>query len=151
MSNVALALLLLVFGGSPWKTEASSDFDVLTEEDLRALSPRTFSGFNAPSLLAVVAVGAVVILLVAVGLYLYDVYADTQRTSTLRNPDYSSYYQSQYETAEQAYPYYQRRWVGVDLPEYTSSAIAKYGLTAGPGCRCKGGGRVHIMSIRLVK
>ena len=73
-----------------------------TEEDFEIA--RTFSGFNSTSLLVALAVGAVIVLLVGVGLYLYDVYADTSRTEQLPNPDYANYYQDQYQNAEYAYP-----------------------------------------------
>ena len=68
---------------------------------------RTFSGFNSTFLLTGLAVGAVLVLLLGVGLYLYDYYATgTSRTEPLPQQDYESYAQAQYANVEQAYPAY---------------------------------------------
>ncbi len=73
-----------------------------TKEDFELA--RTFDGFNSTTLLAVVAVGALLVLLIGVGLYLYDYYSDNSKTDPYNTYDYAGYYQDQYQNAQQAYP-----------------------------------------------
>lgn len=104
-----LALILLVAGAataakaSEIDDAAARDFelaDVFSEYEMT----RTIDGFNSTTVLTVVAVGAVLVLLVGVGLYLYDYYADTSRTEDLDGGAvYADYYQNTYNNAEQAY------------------------------------------------
>jgi len=111
MWSAAIAMFSIFAMSSAAAIESDFELFSANEDTNYELSARTFSGFNTTTLLAVFAVGAVIILIVAVGLYVYDVYADTHRASYLEDPDYVGYYQSQYENAEQAYPFYQKRWV----------------------------------------
>ena len=94
------------------------DNELVSEFDYALDGARTFS-FNSTYLLVAVAVGAVLVLAVGVGLYFYDLYVDTGRTEPIpESYDYAQYYQQQYQNAEQAYPaaaqyqYQYRRWVG---------------------------------------
>ena len=101
------SLLLLLSAPASSATENAPDnhFELMRDfqpEDFELA--RTFDGFNSTALLTGLAVGAVLILLLGVGLYLYDYYATgTSRTEPL--PDQQEYYAySQYQNAEQAYP-----------------------------------------------
>ncbi len=108
-SSSALLVFLLCACG-PLMTPARADNELVegfTEDDFEMA--RTFNGFNSTYLLAALAVGAVLVLLVGVGLYLYDVYADTSKTDPYPNPDYSAYYAEQYHNAEYAYPALQQQ------------------------------------------
>lgn len=84
--------------------------------DLDALSnlesERTFVNLNSTYLAYGVAAGAVIILMIAVGLYLYDYYYGTSRSDPVVQPDYSQYYneaeaynQYLYEQQAQNYRY----------------------------------------------
>ncbi len=115
-SSLSLALVALL------AASASADNELvegMTAEDFEMA--RTFNGFNSTFLLAAIAVGAVLVLLVGVGLYLYDVYSDNSKTDPYPNPDYTAYYADQYQNAEYAYPaaqqsYQRRRYAGVRIP-----------------------------------
>ena len=74
--------------------------DMLIPTDEYALGRTLY--FNSTGLLVGVAVGAVLILGIGVALYLYDYFADTSRSEPLPNPDYTQYYQDQYQNSEYA-------------------------------------------------
>ncbi|TRY67384.1 hypothetical protein TCAL_16958 [Tigriopus californicus] len=80
--------------------------DQLLFEDVTQfqLSARTLADFNATSVLYGIAVGAVLVLIVGVGLYFYDYYGNTSRTEPIPDRDYAQYYQQQNQNSERAYP-----------------------------------------------
>ncbi len=97
---VAAVVLLLSLSSS---THAFNELvEGMTEADFEMA--RTINGFNSTVLLATIAVGAVLILLVGVGLYLYDVYSDNSKNDYYYS-DYSGYYNTNtYASPQQAYP-----------------------------------------------
>ena len=82
-----------------------------------SLDERTFTSLNSTYLAYGIAVGAILVLLVAVGLYLYDYYYGTSRTDPVEgNFEYNQYYtdadayqQALYEY-QQAQAQYQSRY-----------------------------------------
>ena len=83
-----------------------------------SLDERTFTSLNSTYLAYGIAVGAILVLLVAVGLYLYDYYYGTSRTDPVEgNFEYNQYYtdadayqQALYEY-QQAQAQYQSRYL----------------------------------------
>ena len=83
-----------------------------------SLDERTFTSLNSTYLAYGIAVGAILVLLVAVGLYLYDYYYGTSRTDPIEgNFEYNQYYtdadayqQALYEY-QQAQAQYQSRYL----------------------------------------
>ncbi len=120
LSSAALVVLMCPASAADNNHE---DWQLLDQSDFELA--RTFNGFNSTYLLAAVAVGAVLVLLVGVGLYLYDVYADTSKTDPYPNPEYSAYYSEQYNNAQYAYPavtqqYHQRRYASILYQKQTT-------------------------------
>ncbi len=109
-------MLFLVVVLTVTASSVMADNELSYEESFGSM--RTFNGFNSTYLLAAVAVGAVLVLLVGVGLYLYDYFNDdTYNKSGYSPDDYAAYYQDTYHNAEYAYPaqqYQSYRYVVVD-------------------------------------
>lgn len=102
--NSVVVLLCLCLLGSglafDFGHEDNLDLVSMAQDDF---SMRTFNGFNSTSLLLGLGVVAVLVLVVGVGLYLVGS-NNIGRTEPLPDPNYN-YYDSQYQNAEQAYPY----------------------------------------------
>ena len=77
-------------------SEVAAAFDEgLDFAELATLDERTFVSLNSTYLQYGVAVGAVLVLLAAVGLYLYDYYYGTSRSDPIPDPAYQQYYTDQ--------------------------------------------------------
>ena len=101
MSSSILSLVVLFAMTSLVASADDTTFDVVTDDLSRTLY------LNSTGLAYGVAIGAVVILVAAVGLYLYDYYYGTARTDPIpgyaADKYYQQYYQDQAQNGEYAY------------------------------------------------
>lgn len=100
-----LVLLLLISCFSLAQSSAQTS-ELLFEDVPEFQYARTLADFNATTVLYGIAVGAVLVLFVGVGLYFYDYYGNTSRTEPIPDRDYAQYYQQQNQNSERAYPVY---------------------------------------------
>ena len=103
-----LALVSLLFISSAMALPTAELFEGLDLDELSLMAgdERTFVSLNSTYIAYGIAAGAVLILTLAVGLYLYDYYYGTSRSDPVKQPDYTQYYndQQQYQQA-----YYQQQ------------------------------------------
>ena len=101
MSSSILSLVVLFAMTSLVASADDTTFDVVSDDLSRTLY------LNSTGLAYGVAIGAVVILVAAVGLYLYDYYYGTARTDPIpgyaADKYYQQYYQDQAQNGEYAY------------------------------------------------
>lgn len=101
MSSSILSLVVLFAMTSFVASTEEAAFDVVSEDLSRTIY------LNSTGLAYGVAIGAVVILVAAVGLYLYDYYYGTARTDPIpgiaADKYYQQYYQDQAQNGEYAY------------------------------------------------
>jgi hypothetical protein len=108
------AIIVLLMAAS--MASAIPTSDLFDDVDIAALSTvdmeRTFVSLNSTYIAYGIAFGAVLILGLAVGLYLYDYYYGTSRSDPVPGQDYNQYYsdteaynQYLYQQAAQTYRY----------------------------------------------
>ena len=101
MSSIILSVVVLFAMTSFVASAEETTFDVISDDLSRTIY------LNSTGLAYGVAIGAVVILVAAVGLYLYDYYYGTARTDPIpgyaADKYYQQYYQDQAQNGEYAY------------------------------------------------
>ena len=109
MFLVLAAFLVATAAGSVIEDEEA--FDLVA--DFNGVDQfRTFTTLNSTYLVYAIAAGALLVLFLAVGLYIYDFYyGTTSRVDVEQNYNYQYYQDQAYQNAEQAYPYQQYRYV----------------------------------------
>ena len=92
---VSLGLVAAQFMGAAMALPASELFEDVDIGDLTEFDQRTFVNLNSTYIAYGIAAGAGLVLILAVGLYLYDYYYGTSSRSDPVAPEYSQYYTDQ--------------------------------------------------------